>query len=103
MVLVTLAIFSKIFYPDQLKQFKKQLINKSSNRDTYRKGVLLNIIWFSVILVLFLLNVVPGVLIASECSNGNICNIILGFLFSDIYVFHYVLRKFVYKDNYCKV
>ena len=103
MVLITWALFTKIFYPDQLKQFKNRLISKSNNRDLYRKSVLLNVLWFCLICVIFMLNMIPAILISKECHNNNICSLVLAFLFSDIYVFHYALRKFVYRDSYCKV
>ena len=53
MVLITWAIFTKIFYPEQLKQFRDRLITKVNNRELYRKSVLLNVIWFSIICVIF--------------------------------------------------
>jgi len=103
MVLVSFLLFTKIFNPNQINVFKKQLKNNSNDRVEYGNGVLLNVLWFSLVLIFLMLNVIPGVLIAKECSKGSILHILLGVLFSDIYVFHYALRKFVYRDNYCKV
>lgn len=103
MVLITWMLFTKIFYPHQINEFKKKLISNSNNKKEYSNLVLLNVLWFCIICVFLLLNVVPAILIANECSNGNILHLILGFLFSDIYIFHYALRKFVYRDNYCSV
>ena len=101
MVLITWAIFTKIFYPEQLKQFRDRLLTKVNNRELYRKSVLLNVIWFSIICVIFMLNVIPAILISKECHNNSVCSLILAFLFSDIYVFHYAVQKFIFNIKKC--
>ena len=98
-MLISFLLFTRLFYPDQLKRIGERLKTPSE----YRDSVILNIVWFCVLIVFLLLNVVPAVLIANVCSKGNILNIIISFLFSDIYIFNYAIRKFVFEDNYCKV
>ena len=96
-------IFSRIFNPKQIKGFMGSLKNNSKNREEYRKTVILSILWFSVIVIFLMLNVVPAVLISYECNKGNLFHLVLSVLFSDVYIFHYTLRKLVFKDNYCRV
>ena len=98
-MLISFLLFTKLFYPVQLKQLR--LKNKINNIEDYRSSVILNVVWFSILVVFLLLNVVPAVLIANVCSKGNILNIIVSFLFSDIYIFNYAIRKFIFEDNYC--
>tara|TARA_B100000073_G_C23263084_1_gene383232 strand:+ start:152 stop:454 length:303 start_codon:yes stop_codon:yes gene_type:complete len=100
-MLISFLLFTKLFYPVQLKQLR--LKNKINNIEDYRSSVILNVVWFSILVVFLLLNVVPAVLIANVCSKGNILNIIVSFLFSDIYIFNYAIRKFIFEDNYCAI
>lgn len=103
MVLISWMIFSKIFNPKQITGFMDTLKKNSSNRNEYRKTVVLSILWFSIIVLFLILNVVPAILISYECNKGNMFHLILSILFSDIYIFHYTVRKFVFRDNYCKI
>jgi len=98
-MLISFLLFTKLFYPEQLKSIK----SKIKNREEYSNSVLMNMVWFSILVVFLLLNVIPAVLIANVCSKGNILHIVLSFLFSDIYVCNYAIRKFIFEDNYCKV
>ena len=100
-MLISFLLFTKLFYPVQLKQLR--LKNKINNIEDYRSSVILNVVWFSILVVFLLLNVVPAVLIANVCSKGNILNIIVSFLFSDIYMCNYAIRKFIFEDNYCAI
>ena len=98
-MLISFLLFTRLFYPDQLKSIGERL----KTRSEYRDSVILNIVWFCVLIVFLLLNVIPAVLIANVCSKGNILNIIISFLFSDVYIFNYAIRKFIFEDNYCKI
>ena len=102
-MLISWIIFSKLFYPKPIDTFKKSLISVSSNSETQRKNIIKNILWFCIILVFILFNVVPAMLISFECNNKSPIHLILAFLFSDIYVLHYTYRKFVLRDNYCNI
>ena len=100
-MIVSLLIFTKLFYPHQLKEFKKSI--KLNNKETLKHKSMVGILWFSVVLLFLMFSVVPAMLIASNCSNNNIGHLILAFLFSDVYVFHYSIRKFVFRDGYCDI
>ena len=56
MVLVSLLLFTKIFNPNQINIFKNQLKNNSNDREEYKNGVLLNVLWFSLVLIFLMLN-----------------------------------------------
>ena len=100
-MLLSFLLFTKLFYPNQLKVVYD---NKNiKNREDYKNSVLLNIVWFSVLVIFLLLNIIPAVLIANQCSKGNILNLVVSFLFSDIYIFNYAIRKFIFEDNYCNI
>ena len=93
----------ELFYPNQLKRVGDSLKRPINNREDYKDSVILNVVWFSILVVFLLLNVVPAILIANVCSKGDLLNMVIAFLFSDIYVFNYAIRKFVYEDNYCSI
>lgn len=102
-MLISFLLFTKLFYPNQLKRVGDSLKRPINNREDYKDSVILNVVWFSILVVFLLLNVVPAILIANVCSKGNLLNMVIAFLFSDIYVFNYAIRKFVYEDNYCSI
>ena len=102
-MLISWMIFTKLFYPKQLKQFQEELQSKSNNRKEYSKSVTLNVLWFCILLIFIIFNVVPAVIISYECNKGSIFHLILAFLFSDVYVLHYTIRKFILRENYCNV
>ena len=102
-MLISWMIFTKLFYPKQLRSFKEELSSRPDNRKQYSNSVTLNILWFSILLIFVIFNVVPAVIISYECNKGSIFHLILAFLFSDIYVLHYTIRRFVLRENYCYV
>ncbi len=101
MVLVSWLIFNKLFYPQQLKQLTNELTKKNMNRKEYRDSVTLNTLWFSILCLFLLFNLAPAILIASNCHNNSPGHLITAFLFSDIYVFHYALQKFIFNVKKC--
>ena len=98
-MLVSWLIFSRLFKPDKISKFK----NERQDIKDYKTKTIENIIWYSIILIFLLLNVVPAMLIASNCDGNNVVKLVLAFVFSDIYVFNYTIRKFIFKDGYCNV
>ena len=102
-MLISWILFTKLFYPKQINDFSNSLKTKSNNREQYKKSVLKIVLWFCILAVFLLFNVVPAVLICNACDQSNIFKMILAVLFSDVYVFHYSIRKFVYRDNYCNI
>lgn len=101
MVLVSWLIFNKLFYPQQLKNFSNQLKKQNMNRKEYQHSVTLNTLWFCVLCLFLLFNLAPAILIASNCSNNSPVHMLIAFFFSDIYVFHYALQKFIFNINKC--
>ena len=102
-MIVSFLIFTRIFNPNQIKVFQNERKNISKNEDEYKMKTISNILWYCILLLFLLFNVVPAVLIASNCANNNVLSLIVAFLFSDIYVFNYAIRKFIYRDGYCNV
>ena len=101
-MLISFLLFTKLFYPVQLKQLR--LKNKINNIEDYRSSVILNVVWFSILVVFLLLNVVPAVLIAFNWNKNNIGHLIIAFLFSDIYLLQWSIKKFILKsENYCNI
>lgn len=98
-MLVSWLIFTRLFKPDQISKFRGE---RQDIKD-YKTKTIENIIWYSIILIFLLLNVVPAMLIASNCDGNNVVRLILAFVFSDIYVFNYAIRKFIFRDGYCNV
>ena len=107
MVLVGTLLASKLADTSKLETFKSSMKIKDNNvtTDVYNKSVLNSSLSFIILTVLILINVIPALLIAYNCSKSNMSkgiNMGLAFLFSDIYLFYYTMRKYVYKDkNYC--
>ena len=104
-MIVSWLIFSRIFNPNQIKVFieERKLKNNTNDKIDYKHKTVENILWFCILLIFLLFNVVPAVLIASNCANNNYLHLILAFLFSDVYVFNYAIRKFIFRDGYCNV
>jgi hypothetical protein len=98
-MLVSWLIFTRLFKPDKINKFQ----NERQDIKDYKNKTIENIIWYSIILVFLLLNVVPAMLIASNCDGNNLVRLLLAFVFSDIYVFNYTIRKFIFRDGYCNV
>lgn len=104
-MIVSWLIFNRIFNPNQIKVFQEErkMKNNINNKIDYKHKTIENILWFCILLIFLMFNVVPAVLIASNCANNNIVHLILAFLFSDIYIFNYAIRKFIFRDGYCNI
>jgi hypothetical protein len=99
-MLISWLIFTKLFKPHQIKEFRDE---RKVNENDYKHTTIENILWYCILLLFLLFNVVPAVLIAFNCNKNNIGHLIISFLFSDIYVFNYTLRKYVFRDGYCSI
>ena len=107
-MIISWLIFNRVFNPNQIKAFKeerKMRLNDQNmnNKVDYRHKTVENVLWFCILLIFLMFNVVPAVLIASNCANNNYIHLILAFLFSDVYILNYAIRKFIFKDGYCNV
>lgn len=107
-MIVSWLIFNRIFNPNQIKVFKEErkfIMNNQNmeNKVDYQHKTIENILWYCILLVFLMFNVIPAVLIASNCANNNYLHILCAFLFSDVYVFNYAIRKFIFRDGYCNV
>ncbi len=99
-MLISWLIFTKLFNPKQINNFKDE---RKVGKNDYIDKTIENILWYCILLLFLLFNVIPAVLIAFNCNKNNIGHLVLAFLFSDIYVFHYTLRKYVFRDGYCSI
>jgi hypothetical protein len=104
-MIVSWLIFSRIFNPNQIRVFieERKFKNNNNNKIDYKHKTIENILWFCILLIFLLFNVVPAVLIASNCANNNYLHLAMAFFFSDVYVFNYAIRKFIFRDGYCNV
>ena len=102
-------LFLRMFQPKEIKAFRNSLMLKNSERPDYpeyKDSVLRTVLNYCLIAIFILLTVVPAVLIAIGCNKGHqaVISGVFAFLFSDIYLFNYALRKFVLKERgYCSV
>ena len=108
MVLVSLILFMKTFYPEDIENFREKFKvdnSKPVNNVVYNKSVRNSMTGYSFMLFFILLNVVPALIIALNCNSGIIGKILVvpfAILFSDIYIFWYVFRQFILKSRgYC--
>lgn len=108
MVLVSLVLFMKTFYSEELEKFREKFKVDSSKEidgDAYKKSVRSTLKGYSFILFFILLNVVPALIIALNCNRSTFMKILtvpFAVLFSDVYILWYVLMKFVIKSRgYC--
>jgi len=99
-MLISWLLFTRLFKPNQIKQFKDE---RKELKNDYKQKTIENILWFCILVIFLMFNVVPAMLIATNCDGGNILRMIVAFLFSDVYVFNYSIRKFIFKDGYCNV
>lgn len=105
MVFVSYLLFLKVFKPNDITQIREATRLNDNTDSKYSDKVVKTFLSFSMICILVLLTVVPAVIIAVSCNQGTqaIISGITAFFFSDIYLFNYALRKFVYKESgYCK-
>ena len=108
MVLVSLALFMKYFYPSTIETFREQFkLNSETEIDseTYRKSVKLTMSGYMFILYFVVLSVVPAIILAIKCNKktlGKISTLLFAILFSDVYILWYVLRKYILNSrDYC--
>lgn len=108
MVLVSLILFMKAFYPEEIEKFREKLkvdSSKEIDAETYKKSVKSTIKGYSFMLFFILLNIIPAIIIALNCNRSIIMKMLVvpfAVLFSDIYMLWYVLMKYVIKSKgYC--
>ena len=104
MVFVGYLLFLKLFKPNDIKEIVDNIKLTTKSSESYGSKVMKSFVSFAFICILVLLTVVPAVIIAVSCNKGTqaILSGIVAFFFSDIYLFNYALRKFVYNEKgYC--
>tara|TARA_Y100000385_G_C12781471_1_gene503689 strand:+ start:168 stop:491 length:324 start_codon:yes stop_codon:yes gene_type:complete len=106
MVLVGYLAANKALNNRGIETFRNKLkFNESSkiNYSEYYNSVLNSTIGYVCICIFILINVIPALLIALNCNHDyKIAHLIVAFIFSDVYVFVYAVRRFIYNDKkYC--
>jgi hypothetical protein len=106
MVLVGYLAANKALNNRGIETFRDKLkFNESSkiNYSEYYNSVLNSTIGYVCICIFILINVIPALLIALNCNHDyKILHLIVAFIFSDVYVFVYAVRRFIYNDKkYC--
>ena len=106
MVLVGYLAANKALNNRGIESFRDKLkFNESSkiNYNEYYNSVLNSTIGYVCICIFILINVIPALLIALNCNHDyKIAHLIVAIIFSDVYVFVYAVRRFIYNDKkYC--
>lgn len=108
MVLVGGLLLSKAVDNASIEQFQDTMklnSNMKISNSVYNKTIFNNSLNMIFLCIIILVNVIPALLIAYNCTNGTnqkIFNMIIALLFSDLYVLYYTIRKFYYNDKkYC--
>jgi len=86
MVLIAFSLLNKCDY------FKKIKPNEN-----YKNYIINNFLQYLLFIVLIFISVFPALVIAYSKTQGlnRVLHIIIGFLFSDIYLCYYVFNKFL--------
>ena len=106
MVLVGYLASNKLANSKGIETFRDRLMFDKSNKINYNEyynSVVNSTLGYICICIFILMNVIPALLIAYNCNkNFKILHLIVAFIFSDVYVFIYAVRRFVYNDKkYC--
>lgn len=105
MVLVSAMIFSKKFLKNYIEDFKEQFqVSSDVNESEFREKGHLTVSAFIFLLFIVVINVLPAVIISLHCASKDTSFTrylypIVAFLFSDVYMLAFVIRKFILKDN----
>lgn len=105
MVLVTAMIFTKKFLKNYIENFTEQFkVSNNVKEDEFRNKGHNAVSSFIFLLFIVILNVLPAMIIALHCASkdSSIMRYIyplFAFLFSDVYMLVFVIRKFILKDN----
>jgi len=81
-----------------------KVIDNIKNYNDNKKFLTNNVYLIFYITLLLIVTALPAVLVAIECNKENkILYGIMAFLFSDIYLLQWSIKKFILnKSNYCK-
>lgn len=81
-----------------------KIIDNINNYNDNKKFLTNNVYLMFYITLLLIVTALPAVLVAIECNKDNkILYGILAFLFSDVYLLQWSIKKFILnKSNYCK-
>ena len=81
-----------------------KIIDNINNFNNNQKFVQNNVYIMFYVTLLLMVTALPAVLVAIDCNKNNkILYGILAFLFSDVYLLQWSIKKFILnKSNYCK-
>ena len=81
-----------------------KIIDNINNYNDNKKFITNNVYLMFYITLLLIVTALPAVLVAIECNKDNkILYGIMAFLFSDVYLLQWSIKKFILnKSNYCK-
>ncbi len=76
---------------------KNNYFNKIKSDEHYKNYIINNFLQFILFVVLIFISVFPALVIAYSTTKGlnRVLHIIIGFLFSDVYLCYYVFNKFL--------
>lgn len=108
MVFLGALIGSKMLNSSSIENFRDSMIvddKKEIKYNDYYKSVLNSSTNFIFLCIILMINVVPALLISYNCKYDNglnkVLTMIIALLFSDLYIFYYAIRKYVYNKKYC--
>ena len=105
-MLVSILLYLNTFHPEEIEKFRGQFKIekfksgnekelKSANKKTFKAYIF--------IAIYLIINILPSVILAANCGRSKIAKIIVmpfAILFSDLYMLHYVFRRYIQKDMY---
>ena len=105
MVLISGMMFAKNFMKKDIENFSNQFRVKSNdNLSEYRRKSTMTNLSFVSMLFLLTISIIPALILSYHCTLKNTTlmkalHMTLAFLFSDVYVFIFVVYKFLLKNN----
>jgi len=105
MVLVSLILFMKTFYPEEIENVRENFKVDNTKKITFKdysdksKFSMLGMVFMSIFIIL---NVIPAILVANACTKNPILKLIkliFAILFSDIYLFFHIFKVYGLKNG----
>lgn len=104
MVLVSLVLFMKTFYPEKIEEFREQFKVDKNNLtfneyNSKSKDTMIGMVFMAIFIIL---NVIPALIVATSCSSNILSKIIkipFAILFSDIYLFFHIIKIYGFKHG----
>jgi hypothetical protein len=105
MVLISSMMFAKNFMKKDIENFTDQFrVNSGDSISDYKRKSKMTTLTFVSMLFLLTISIIPALILSYNCTLSNTMlvkalHMTLAFLFSDVYIFIFVIYKFLLKDK----